>query len=64
MRLVGGAAPYEGRLEVRYDGQWGTVCDDGFTDREATVFCQMLKYRFVASYGHKNIQSPKHIKMF
>ncbi|GLI67492.1 hypothetical protein VaNZ11_011676, partial [Volvox africanus] len=44
VRLVGGDWPGEGRLEV-FDGrQWGTVCDDGFSNLEATVACRQLGY--------------------
>ncbi|EFJ46855.1 hypothetical protein VOLCADRAFT_92579 [Volvox carteri f. nagariensis] len=44
LRLVNGDWPGEGRLEV-YDGkQWGTVCDDGFSNVEATVACRQLGY--------------------
>ena len=35
LRLVGGDAPHEGRLEVLYDGERGTVCDDHWTDEDA-----------------------------
>ena len=41
VRLVGGSCN-EGRLEVYYSGQWGTVCDDGFTSNAAIVFCRMM----------------------
>ena len=41
-RLVG-PNPNEGRLEVSFNGgPWGTVCDDSFTSRAATVVCRML----------------------
>lgn len=42
MRLVGGATEYEGRLEVFHNGEWGTVCDDGFNGRIASVVCRTL----------------------
>ncbi|XP_035856878.1 neurotrypsin isoform X3 [Sander lucioperca] len=45
VRLVGGTSSYEGRLEVFYRGQWGTVCDDGWTDSNTQVVCRELGYR-------------------
>ena len=42
VRLVGGRQPLEGRLEVYYNGTWGTVCDDGFGNEDATVACKSL----------------------
>ncbi|XP_052239707.1 adhesion G protein-coupled receptor L3-like isoform X4 [Dreissena polymorpha] len=42
MHLVGGPSSYEGRVEVYFNGIWGTVCDDGFDNRGAAVVCNML----------------------
>ncbi|XP_053376486.1 uncharacterized protein LOC123534263 [Mercenaria mercenaria] len=42
VRLVNGTHRYEGRLEVYHNGEWGTVCDDGFGTTEARVVCRML----------------------
>lgn len=45
VRLVGGAKGFEGRLEVHYRGQWGTVCDDGWTQTNTQVVCRQQGFR-------------------
>ena len=42
LRLVGGTNTAEGRVEVCINNAWGTVCDDGFTRKEAIVVCRQL----------------------
>lgn len=36
--------PFVGRVEVFYNSQWGTICDDSFSYSETRVVCGMLNY--------------------
>ncbi|XP_051021519.1 neurotrypsin [Acomys russatus] len=46
IRLAGGKSGHEGRLEVYYRGQWGTVCDDGWTEMNTYVACRLLGFKY------------------
>ena len=44
IRLVGSQDPLEGRVELCYDGVWGTVCSNQWSNADAAVVCRQLSY--------------------
>ena len=44
VRVQGGNQPYNGRVEVMYNGEWGTICNSGWDINDARAFCRQLGY--------------------
>lgn len=44
VRLAGGLNVREGRVEVCYNNQWGSVCDDNWDSNDARVACRQLGF--------------------
>ena len=44
VRLTNGTTDSEGRVKVLYKGSWGTICDDNWDLRDASVVCKMLGF--------------------
>ena len=44
VRLVGESSSYQGRVEVFYNGAWGTICHDFWELPDAHVVCHQLGF--------------------
>ena len=44
IRLQGGSFLNEGHVNLYYNGQWRTICDDGFSSTDAQTTCKQLGY--------------------
>lgn len=52
-RLVGGSIEQEGRVEVCYNGVWGTICDSNWGQIDAYIVCRQMGYN--GAVGKLNI---------
>lgn len=44
VRLVGGSNSSEGRVEIRVNGRWESICATNFSTDDARVICRVLGY--------------------
>ena len=55
VRLSRGKYTSQGLVEVYCNGQWGTVCDDGFGQIDADTVCKQLGYTGAARYDNSSL---------
>ncbi|XP_077103504.1 lysyl oxidase homolog 3A isoform X3 [Siphateles boraxobius] len=54
----------EGRVEVFYSGEWGTICDDDFTLANAHVLCRHLGFVEALGWSHSAKYGPGNGKIW
>ena len=56
---MNGTTEYNGRLEIcSTTGDWGTVCDSGWDNNDATVACRSLGFNGIT--GHSQLELCTH----
>ena len=50
VRLVDGSSYNEGRVEILYNGVWGTICSDGWNLNNAIVTCRSMGFSAVNTF--------------
>ena len=64
IRLVGGTSPSNGRLEIQWNGQWGTICNywSYWDYRETAVACRQLGFLGAKRYYTYPGSGPVYMK--
>ena len=44
LRLIDGLTQYEGRVEIYWNSEWNTICNDGWDEADAVIVCRQLGY--------------------
>ena len=57
IRLAGSSIPDRGRVDVCVNGTWGTICDDFWDNRDASVVCRQLGYSPFGMSSHVTLVS-------
>ena len=57
IRLVGGAYDWEGRVEIYWMGQWGTISDSSWTTEDSIVVCRQLRHATGSGKSYHFIKS-------
>ena len=55
IRLQGGIDSNQGRVEVYCNGEWGTICNNGFGSTDAQTICKQLGYNYYYNYNHLSL---------
>lgn len=58
IRMRGGELVSEGRIEIKYGEDWGTVCDDDWSLAGAEVACRMLGFDGALDFVHSGGFGP------